>query len=793
MTSADGRATVTFAAGAVSDPVAVTITPVSSGLGTAYDLKAVDASGNEIHTFAIDPVLTISYAGTPPTGIDYVDPVNGPQQISSTVDAAAHTISATLPHFSTFTSTDTFTVALIGVPSTSFQNEPTTVFVQVYDNTTKTLQDNAPVTITLTGAAATATATSDCPASGSDFTSGAAGMCPVTITPTDPSGTVHIVASLDGVTNVTTDSADLAIQNLTGNAFSATDNYQVIVASPGVTLDNAPLPVQVVVIDTTTPGLTQDVPLDVSILGPGTLTAPSCTLDSHGHYLTQAGGVCSFIFVPAVQGVAILSVTVTGTNTPQPPSLTPIAILPSNPSTSWSVPTGTNDSAAVTTSSKNLTVTLGDPTVFTVPLFDLDTTNAHAVTIDGSASSLATTFDLSGIAAHFSNLVTLLGGSAADIFNLGNGYGNVSITGASSDKLSFDQNTQSVDYNGTNFTDGVGGDTASVSGVTKIDLSLNGNTVTLTQLENKLDSLFTAIASAVTTVDQANAQLSAALPLLGQSGSSSIDKIVGFVDAFGGVAQQIHSHLVGFSSLDADTPGRRRRDQHDPDDAAAADLDRVRQPARRPAAVDELRLGRRAPDLLRDRDAHGRLVPPLVPARLRVDADEPRHRARRRSEHRREPAADVRHHRRAEREPRTRRRRLRRDGGHQAEQLDQPDGERGTVDRERDAEPRRPLRVDLAVGDHVQRHCGADAPRPDSGRRWDHGQRSRRRDRPLRHADSDRNDHEPDRHLGQFRLGRADRRSGSLGRRDALPLLHRHVPGVLDADDEREHLRRDRR
>ena len=49
------------------------------------------------------------------------------------------------------------------------------------------------------------------------------------------------------------------------------------------------------------------------------------------------------------------------------------------------------------------------------------------------------------------------------------------------------------------------------------------------------------------TIDQANAQLQTALPLLGLNGSNSIDKIVGFVDSFGGLAQSIHDHLVGFT------------------------------------------------------------------------------------------------------------------------------------------------------------------------------------------------------------------------------------------------------
>src|SRR6185437_4083377 len=63
-----------------------------------------------------------------------------------------------------------------------------------------------------------------------------------------------------------------------------------------------------------------------------------------------------------------------------------------------------------------------------------------------------------------------------------------------------------------------------------------------------IDSIFNQISQAVTLIDQANAQLSNALPLLGQAGASSIDKVVGFVDSFGGVAQSIHDAFTTFTS-----------------------------------------------------------------------------------------------------------------------------------------------------------------------------------------------------------------------------------------------------
>src|SRR4051794_8253430 len=544
VTSADGRATVSFAPGAVASDVTVTVTAVPGPLGTAYDLRAVDAAGNRIDTFAIAPVLTISYAGTPPTGINYLDPTNGPQQIAATVDASAHTISAALPHFSSYASSDVFTVAILGLPAQGYQGTPLPVVAQVYDNTTKELSVSAPVQFSATAGTATFVS-AGCTADGSNFDSLDAGLCPVLFTPTS-SGTVTIQATIDcgGTCTVTPDSATINIDPTPGdNTFSSSHTFTVTVIGPGVAYVGQPLPISVLVFDDTAPNLTQSVP--VHITSGGNLLVPTggCIPNGGDVYLTPLHGLCTFIVTPVVPGAIPIIATVDGAASVTPGILA-VAVLPV--AGAWTVATGTNDSAAVTTDSKHLKVTLGDPVTYSVPLFDLDTTSTDAVAIDASASSLATTFDLSGIAAHFSNLVTVLGGSAGDLFNLGDGYGKVSITGAASDKLSFDQNTQSVDYNGTQFTDGVSGDQANVSGVTKIDLSLNGNTVTLADLETKLDSLFTAVAQAVTTIDAANAQLSAALPLLGLNGSSSIDKVVGFVDAFGGVAQQIHAHLVGF-------------------------------------------------------------------------------------------------------------------------------------------------------------------------------------------------------------------------------------------------------
>ena len=88
----------------------MTITPS----GTSYDLKAVDASGAAVETFAVSPVLTIAYdpSQPAPSTIYYVDPVNGLTPVPSTVDPAAHTISAALQHFSDYTTGDQVTTTL---------------------------------------------------------------------------------------------------------------------------------------------------------------------------------------------------------------------------------------------------------------------------------------------------------------------------------------------------------------------------------------------------------------------------------------------------------------------------------------------------------------------------------------------------------------------------------------------------------------------------------------------------------------------------------------------------------
>jgi len=70
-----------------------------------YDLSAKDAAtGAPVSQFAAPPTLTLKY--TPVTGVTpqiyYLDPVNGPTPVASTVDAVAGTVSAQLAHFSPY-------------------------------------------------------------------------------------------------------------------------------------------------------------------------------------------------------------------------------------------------------------------------------------------------------------------------------------------------------------------------------------------------------------------------------------------------------------------------------------------------------------------------------------------------------------------------------------------------------------------------------------------------------------------------------------------------------------------
>ncbi len=108
VTSADGSATVTFAPGGVSGDALVTITQIATG---GYELTAIDvATGAQIHTFAIPPILTLRISATGTAGqLYYVDAAGALTPIQTTIDLGSRETVAQLPHFSTVTSTGTST------------------------------------------------------------------------------------------------------------------------------------------------------------------------------------------------------------------------------------------------------------------------------------------------------------------------------------------------------------------------------------------------------------------------------------------------------------------------------------------------------------------------------------------------------------------------------------------------------------------------------------------------------------------------------------------------------------
>ncbi|MGZ4363246.1 MAG: hypothetical protein ACXVFF_13510, partial [Gaiellaceae bacterium] len=112
ISSADSSATVSFGPSSVASDTQVSVTTSTTAppaslqtLSPVYDLHAQDVtSGTPVSTFSAPPTLTIHYNAVPGVTpqIYYLDPVNGPTPISSTVDLANQTISAQLPHFSDY-------------------------------------------------------------------------------------------------------------------------------------------------------------------------------------------------------------------------------------------------------------------------------------------------------------------------------------------------------------------------------------------------------------------------------------------------------------------------------------------------------------------------------------------------------------------------------------------------------------------------------------------------------------------------------------------------------------------
>ncbi|MGH2929733.1 MAG: hypothetical protein ACRDL8_16150, partial [Solirubrobacteraceae bacterium] len=114
-----GAATLSFAPGSLPADAYVSVTTTDpTGLdgltadSLAYDLKAVDVkTGALIEHFNSPPVLTVT--GVTGGQIYYLSPTDGPQAIASTSDQATGTVSAGLPHFSTYVvASGTWTVTL---------------------------------------------------------------------------------------------------------------------------------------------------------------------------------------------------------------------------------------------------------------------------------------------------------------------------------------------------------------------------------------------------------------------------------------------------------------------------------------------------------------------------------------------------------------------------------------------------------------------------------------------------------------------------------------------------------
>ncbi|MEA2197211.1 MAG: mucin9, partial [Solirubrobacteraceae bacterium] len=197
-TVTSGDATLTFAPGSLPSDAYVSITPTTVTLpglnvsAPAYDLHAIDvATGATIENFGSPPVLTIA-GSAPGSTIYYLDPVSGPQPISSHYDAAAGTVTAGLPHFSTYFSGTSFTVDQTGSAFT------VTGLISGH-------------TLTVSGSAANVTVADLATSDASTFTVPSAGS----LTINAPGDTVEFVA---GTLNLGSATLTVAAQNVTVDA-----------------------------------------------------------------------------------------------------------------------------------------------------------------------------------------------------------------------------------------------------------------------------------------------------------------------------------------------------------------------------------------------------------------------------------------------------------------------------------------------------------------------------------------------------------------------------------------------
>ncbi|MEX2646227.1 MAG: CARDB domain-containing protein, partial [Gaiellaceae bacterium] len=109
-TSSDGSATVVFPAGSSASDIYVTVTPSGAAApptvvpaSPVYELAAYDPDGNAVTRFERAAEFTIQYSATSrPPSIFYLDAEGGAVELDSRVDPGAHTVTARLPHFSTY-------------------------------------------------------------------------------------------------------------------------------------------------------------------------------------------------------------------------------------------------------------------------------------------------------------------------------------------------------------------------------------------------------------------------------------------------------------------------------------------------------------------------------------------------------------------------------------------------------------------------------------------------------------------------------------------------------------------
>ncbi|MDX6465891.1 MAG: large repetitive protein, partial [Gaiellaceae bacterium] len=268
--STDGLATVSFGAGAVTSDVWVTVTPASSSLGAAYDLKAVTAAGAEVDTFSSAPTLTIHYTGAAPGSIYYLDP-SGPVAISSTVDAAAQTISAALPHFSSYVAGQNLDVTLTPSPAAVATGATSALGVHVSEHSDGSTADGAVVTFTITGGPGTLSSSS------CTITSFVCGT-PVTITSSDP-GVAQITATVSGATGANTATSSVTFTGAWNVTLAGGTSHTVAISSSSSNLS-------------------------VAIDGGAAKIAPVSTVTSHtvdGHLATHTRFTVTAI-APAISG-----------------------------------------------------------------------------------------------------------------------------------------------------------------------------------------------------------------------------------------------------------------------------------------------------------------------------------------------------------------------------------------------------------------------------------------------------------------------------------------------------------